>query len=758
MNLLGFSSPGVGYDELSGSGKDLARHWQWLQRGLSRYSEEELQARWLEMVRGHQDGHLDPIPAVLAESDWSLLERGLVQRAQLLNALLADAYGQQQMLREGHLPPALYYNNPLWLQPCHGMVDSDLARLMFYAVDLVRDSQGQWWVLRDRTQCAAGLGASLENRRWMARAYHEVFSDHQIQPVAPSYQALRAALAELSQRTRGARVVMLTSQSGSARSSDDVALAQFLGCPLVEGEDLSVRGGGVYLKLLEGLQPVDVLLRRIHDHECDPLEIAVGGWSGVVGLLQAVRAGNVVVSNSLGSGWLESPALAGHLEALAPVLLGHSLLIPSLVAHWGEQLPPGRDWVARRFQGGRPLLLPEMEPPCREQWWQQCNPDQWVFQRYCQPSRFPCWQDGRPSLLPGVVRCFLISTSDGYRLVPGGLVRLRPGAGQPALSKDLWRQALGEPEASPVRALSGSDLVLSRSGGDVPSRVADQFYWFGRYLERCESLVRFARLLVQRQTHEADAETVQDLHRLLTCQGEMGSDLVSWVNGQQSDQLQSLLGHLRRLGAALRDRVSADLPRILAAIQPLSEPVEGRHVLAYLEGLSVPIWALVAIARESLYRGYGFRFLEIGRRLERAMQTCELLEHLSRGQQPGWGVLEVLLEVTDSGRTYRRRYPRLEWMPVLDLLLADDTHPRSLAFQLRSLEEHCARLPQRSPVGLGPHQEALLRTRATVQLWRPPQPAPLAELAAGLPLISQGLAAVYLTHLTPRFQGGGLAV
>ena len=235
---------------------------------------------------------------------------------------------------------------------------------------------------------------------------------------------------------------------------------------------------------------------------------------------------------------------------------------------------------------------------------------------------------------------------------------------------------------------------------------------------------------------------------------EFGPDLVSWVNGQEPDQLQSLLSHLQRLGTALRDRVSADMPRILAALHPLSERLEGRHVLGYLEELSVPLWGLVAIARESLYRGYGFRFLEIGRRLERAVLTCDLLECLGRQGAPSWGVLDMLLEVTDSGRTYRRRYPRLEWLPVLDLLLADDTHPRSLAFQLRSLEEHFGLLPAHSREGLPAHQEALLRVRTPLQLWRPPQMPPLQQLKQMLPAISQGLASVYLSHLTPRFQGG----
>ena len=745
----------------------------WLEQQLARYGQNELEARWQEIARGMKDSqphlgqrlwNLDPVPAVLDESEWHLLEAGLQQRAQLLNLLLQDAYGQQQMLRDGHLHPALYFNNPAWLQACHGMLDSELGRLLFYAVDLVRDADGRWLVMRDRAGAPHGFGSVLGNRRWMARAYHEIFSERLLQPIAPGYQSLRLSLAELGQRAGEARTVMLTSAAGSARSADDAGLANFLGCALVEGEDLTVRKGRLYLKQLEGLQPVDLLLRRIPDRDCDPLELASAGWNGVVGMLQSVCAGNLVVSNSLGSGWLESPALAHQLEKLAPALLGQPLLLPSLDGRWSSQTPEGRNWVARPFSGGPPLLLPELEPQAQQRWWSKCRPEEWVFQEYVKlvsgsgtagikPCQYPCWYEGQLQTMPGVVRCFLLATTTGYRLIPGGLVRVRPLGGK-IFVKDLWRLATTTLEAAPFMAApAAGELELSRGGGDVPSRVADQFYWFGRYLERCECLLRYARMLLSRQTAEAGGQIQADLERM-TRHGEFGPDLVAWINGQESDQLQSILSHLQRLGAALRDRVSADMPRILAALRPLSERVEGRHLLPYLEQLSVPLWGLVAIARESLYRGYGFRFLEIGRRLERAVFTCDLLDGLQQGEPPGWGVLDMLLEVTDSGRTYRRRYPRLEWPPVLDLLLADGTHPRSLAFQLASLEEHFVHLPARSRVGLPAHQEALLRASATLQLWQPPAPPPLKELSQLLPLISQGLGSVYLSHLTPSFQGG----
>lgn len=760
MKLAEFPASQLGFDEVRRAAA--ASEWQWLERSLESYTASELEARWQDLARSRRDSsphwgprhwELDPLPAVLPESDWQQLEHGLIQRAELLNEIQEDVYGQQLLLREGLLPAPLLYANRLWLQPCLGLVDSDMSRLMFYAVDVARDAEGRWWVMRDRTQCPAGFGAVLENRRWMARTYSELFGAHQIQPVAPVYHALRQGLQELGQRGESGRAVMLTPAAGSPHGADAANLAQFLGCALVEGEDLSVRGSTLYLKLLEGLQPVDLVLRRIPDAACDPLELAGSGWEGPVGLLQAVRAGNVVVSNSVGSGWLESPALAAELPRLCRELRGEELLLPSLPSHWRLPFPAEGEWVARAFSGGPPLLR---RPADLGQ-----HPYSWVLQQHLSLSEFPSLVSGRPEMVAGSVRCFLVHTGSGYRLVPGGLVRLKPRIHGKIYCKDLWRLPLPSEEsgAPSGRTPVSLPLELSRLGGDVPSRVASDFFWFGRYLERCESLLRFARVLLQRQTQENDAEGRSDLERVLACREEMRGGLRAWVQGHEDDQLQALLKNLQRLGGCLRDRLSADVPRILAALQSAVPCGGGEPArLAYLEALSVPIWALTAVARESLYRGYGFRFLEIGRRLERATQTLELLRALGRSPAPR-GVLEVLLEVTDSGRTYRRRYPAaLEWLPALDMLLADETHPRSVAFQLRSLEDHFAHLPQRNPVGLASHQRALLLTRDRLKLWQPPEPAPLEWLAEHLPAISQGLTSVYLTHVRPSFQGDSRAL
>ena len=685
-----------------------------LEEVLARYNPRELESRWQDLARAVRDSsprrhgrELDPLPYLLDESAWQQIEPGLLQRARLLNQLLEDAYGEQALLKERRLAPALYFDNPLWVQPCLGQLNSELSRLLLYAADLVCDESGRWWVLRDLTQNPAGFGLLLENRRWMARAYQEVFAAHEVRPIAPTFQGLRESLGELRQQAGGPRVVMLTPPASSRHSTDDLALAQFLGCPLVEGEDLTVRRDTLYLKLLEGLQPLEVVLRRIPDRDCDPLEMPTALGRGVAGLLQVVRQGNLAVTNSVGSGWLESPALGPKLDELSVLLTGQTLRLPSL----GEA-PEGEPAVYRHWSGGRPLLPPE----------QPGGDGRWFAQRFAATDQ--------------VLRCFVLYTPQGYQVVPGGMLRLPSRT-----TRDVWRWAChpthplhsARPEPVPI------EVHLSRAGGDVPSRVAEQFYWFGRYLERTESLLRLARQLLHRQVLQGPDGCWKPL---LESRPELAGDLTRWTHGHGDDQLQSLLGHVHRLGEALRDRASADLPRALAALPLLDQPLSGGRLLGYLEDLCVPIWALVAITRESLFRGHGFRFLEIGRRLERALQIVELLA-LPGGEDPDWEMLDLLLDAADSGRTFRRRYPAgLHWSGVRDLLLRDETHPRSLAFQLRSLDELFQHLPhpQRHRKNVHRVMEAL-------------QSEGCEDLKSALSELSRALGSAYFTHIQPRALG-----
>lgn len=607
-------------------------------------------------------------PATLGEQDWTLLESGLEQRARLLSELLRDVYGEQTSLKDGLLPPSLLFNNRRWLGPCRGVVDGDATRLLLYAADLVRDTDG-WWVVRDYTGVPPGLGWLLDARRWMARAYHELFARGEVEPLAPTLVRARDLLAELNGGERG---VVLASPGNAAEFADAAALAHFFGCTLVEGEDLTVRGQQLWLKLLQGLQPVRVLLRRVEDARCDPLELSAGGWSGPSGLIQAVRNGDLVVCNSLGSGWAESPGVAEQLPACSQRLLGETLRLPWRALRKGET----------------------------------------------------------------VVRCFLAHDGERHRLVPGGLRWPRGDDGM----HELWRPARATGGAQPPGgAFTPEAVVLSRGGGDVPSRVASDFFWLGRYLERCEGLLRVARVLLGDPASESRSAEL------------LPGGLAAWVEGRADDQLQTLLGHLKRLGSSLRERLSSDVLSLLAELTERPPEVTS----SYLERVSVPVWALVAVARESLYRGHGFRFLEIGRRLERCQATLELLQWTTEEGSS----LPLLLDFTDSSRIYARRYPGAPvWLAVVDMLLGDDSQPRSLAYGLRSLGEHFAGLPPRHELSdvseVAPHGLALARCRELLAGWQPGQgEPPLTALHAALVGLSAQLARVFFTHVAHHRQG-----
>jgi uncharacterized circularly permuted ATP-grasp superfamily protein len=257
-------------------------------------------------------------PSPDSAAEWNALEAGLIQRAHLLNCILADLYGPQQLLRGGLLPPALVFANPGFWRPCHGMPTPVHPYLHLLAVDLARSPDGQWWVLADRTQAPSGAGYALENRTVLAETFPDLFREFQVQRLASFFRSFRDNLLNLSPSRRdNPRVVLLTPGPFNETYFEHSYLARYLGFTLVQGGDLTVRDSRVFLQTLDGLKPVDVILRRVDDSFCDPIELRSDSFLGVAGLVEAVRAGNVVVANALGSGLIESPAFMPFLPRLS---------------------------------------------------------------------------------------------------------------------------------------------------------------------------------------------------------------------------------------------------------------------------------------------------------------------------------------------------------------------------------------------------------------------------------------------------------
>jgi len=688
---------------------------------------------------------LDPIPLVIAESEWTQIEPAVAQRAALLNAILADVYGPQRLVREQHLPPALVFGNPQFLRPCSGITPADGRYLLTYAVDLGRAPDGRWRVIADRTQEPTGIGYTLENRLVSARALSSVFSQCRVRQLARFFDLRRdALLAAASRRSKTPRVVVLTPGSSQEGYFEHSFLAGYWGFPLVVGDDLTVREGGVYLKTLAGLEPVDLILRRVDADFCDPLELRGDSSSGVPGLVQAARAGAVIVDNPLGSGLLEAPGYLACMPALCREFLGEELRLPSVATWWCGQ---DSAWAyvlehldalvikpASPSFGHQSEFPASMDAAARAKLAAkiQAHPARYVAQEGIALSTAPARAEAGLAARYVVMRVFAIWDGQSYAVMPGGLARLttehsshRLTASLGGVSKDTW--VLGS-SSETTPALGDSPVWLEgySNPGALASRVADNLFWLGRYTERLEANVRLLRALLPALSAEEDfgrAVTLETAVFLLVAMHFLPPEEARASLAEQRWRLQRFLTEMvydpsrtsslgwnlkqmRRVARQLKERLSSDTWRVLQQLEAEFSRVVPAHpehrFSAHLSALDRAVMTLSAFSGlllENTTRGTGWRFLELGRRLERALQMAEVLRAAVVEVPPDTEPhLHLLLQFADSSITYRARYLsllRTDW--VLQLLLLDESNPRSLAFQLDAvvreagaLEDHDA--------------------------------------------------------------------
>jgi uncharacterized circularly permuted ATP-grasp superfamily protein/uncharacterized alpha-E superfamily protein len=847
---LGYDNPSDAWDEMVSAEGQVRPHWREFVGQIDALGLDELRRRWEEakqLIR--QNGvtynvyadpqgmdrpwELDPLPLLIAPQDARTVETGLVQRAMLLDRILADLYGPQTLLSSGVLPPELVFGHPAFYRPCHGVKVPRDRYLHFYAADIGRTQDGSFFVLTDRTQAPSGAGYALENRIVLSRMLPDVFQDCRVFRLAPFFRTLRETLRSLAPPAReNPRVVLLTPGPYNETYFEHAYLARYLGYTLVEGSDLTVRENRLFLKLLGGLEQVDVILRRLDDDYCDPLELRRDSFLGVPGLVQAVRAGNVAVANTLGSGLIESPALLAYLPVLCARVLGEDLRLPSVPTWWCGD-PDSLAHVLANLSRMviKPAFGPRRFDPIfgEELSREECvalsdriaaRPTEYVGQEQLELSTTPVLlpEGLRPRHL--VVRSFLVASGTGYELMPGGLTRIAASADTLVVSmqkgggsKDTW--VLSESPVSTFSLLppSAERVELTRDGGDLPSRAADDLFWLGRYVERVEGAVRLSRGIVSRLTERsglADVPELPSLLRALTAQtvtypGFIGQGADARLDAPEAELL-SVLGDpqrpgslaattqaLHRIAGRVRDRLSIDMWRILSNLDDLVEdprahdedlspgiarrPARDRDTPRRLGAAGfvldrkvIDLAAFGGLVADSMTRGQGWRFLEMGRRLERALHVISLLRTtLIVATVPESPLLEAILEISDSSMTYRRRYmAQLHTAPVLDLILADADNPRSLVSQLASLADHVDRLPRNEyTAGWAEERQILLgalnRTRtagvATLALVdsmgrRPELETLLAGLVANIPFVSDSLTRTYFTHLQPARQYG----
>lgn len=745
--LQGYAADGGRYDEmLAGPGQPRPQ-WQAFLRALAGRNSVEVGETLSLMEREIRDHgitynvyadpkgadrpwEVDPLPLLLSSEEWAGIEAGVIQRADLLNRVLADIYGPQNLLKSGAVPPAVVFGHNGFLASAHGIRPPGGVHLFAYAADLARSPDGHWWVVSDRTQAPSGAGYALENRLIVSRVFPTLFRDLQVQHLAAYFGALRDALLRWAPRSgpgdRAPRAVLLTPGPYNETYFEHALLARYLGFALVEGSDLTVRDGCVWLKTIEGLQRVHAILRRQDDIWCDPLELRSDSTLGVPGLTDCARRGSVLIANALGSGVLESGALLGYLPALSERLLGEPLKLPSVATWWmGEPAAFDDAWKRLDHILVKPLERSAREPAVfgidlnsrqraalRER--VSARPQRYVAQEWVHVSQAPVLGRERGDRLSARtvgLRVFAVATPEGWRVMPGGLTRVA-GEGDSRViamqkggrSKDTWvlsSAPINSAFSLLSRTVTAADLGQSRSS--LPSRSGENLFWFGRYGERADTSARLLRVAIASalngQNGPAERSPSWRLAESLGLVDAEDDPAVALLRAATHLEggLALRLQQLSRVAYTLRDRMSADHWRTINALT--TDPVFRRGAtlplaLAWLDRAVTQMMTISGFTLDGMTRNLGWRFLSLGRRAERLTHLATAIRSGCAASADGPDASpDWLLELADSTVTYRSRYlVAPEWMPVLDLLVRDDANPRSIAFQLKGLVEFVAKL------------------------------------------------------------------
>lgn len=678
--------------------------------------------------------NLDLLPLILSSKEWEGVENALRERAELLNLILADLYGPRTLIYNRVIPPELVFGHPGFLRACDGVQLPGEHQLIFHASDLVRNTDGSWLVIGDRTQAPSGTGYALENRTVLRRVMPSLFRDAHVHRLANFFLQWRKKLMELSPSGDAPLVVYLTQGAFQESSFEDAYLANYLGYPLVQSRDLTVRKGALWLKSLDGLRRVDVVLRRVDDLAADPVISRSSTGGGVPGLAEVARAGNVVIANPLGSGILENPALAKYMPAIARHFLGRDLRLNSVQTWWCGD-PADLDYVKQNFdemlirhtcraQGGHSVFVSELDPQKRQELYDtvMLRPYNYVAQYAVQPSQTPVLDGRGLSSRPLVLRGFTVAAGNSYSVMPGGLTHVgvqqdtqhivsQYGGG----SKDTWILA-SEPE-SQLSIIENEKLrgATDRSFS-LPSRVIENLFWFGRYAERAEAGLRLVRTVFEELN---SIEPLPDnLRRILlvsvtqltgtfpgfakdkaklTAPEEELLDVVA--NRQRFGSIAYSLEAVLHAAGGVKELFSTDMLRLTNDLRDGMDYLN-THLAAnmqaapeeLLDPLITTLLALSGLSQESMVRGRAWRFMEMGRRLERAQQTVVLLRHTLVYGAADNGTVSLLKPVLGSleSRIVYKRYYRSGYQleKGLELLLFDRENPRSVNFQLEALRQH----------------------------------------------------------------------
>jgi uncharacterized circularly permuted ATP-grasp superfamily protein/uncharacterized alpha-E superfamily protein len=750
----------------------LAEHWSHFFESLGTEGFDDLNRRTAALHRQIRDNgvtynvyadasgaqrpwSLDLFPLIVSPQSWQQIEAGVLQRVRVLEDVMADVYGPQRLLASGLLPPALVHGHPGYLRAMHGAQPAGNTHLHITAFDLARGPDGMWWVVSQRTQAPSGLGYLLENRLAISRQFPQAFESMQVQRLAGTYRALIDGLKRMSAAGAQAHIALLTPGPYNETYFEHAYLARYLGVTLVQGNDLTVRDQRLYLKTLKGLEPVHGLLKRLDDEFLDPLELRADSSLGIPGLLQAIRAGNVLVANAPGSAFLESPAMLGFMPALARHFLGEELQLPALASWWcGERaaledvLPKLEECILKPTYCNSPghcafesALGRSLSRHQLDEWAGRIvrQSDEHTAQAYLPLSQVPTWQsvDGDERIVPRSVILRVFAVSDGprsWRVLPGGMARIATAQGDIASmqrggsSADVWVVTPPEQAVDTTTLLQShhSPATLAHRNRIVTSRAAENLFWLGRYTERTENSLRLSRLALDCLNGDGRSSMP-----LLTWLGQMASNNIlvqsevpmpaqrrqvferSLVASLASTTISGSVGYnllcIKQAAFAVRERLSQEHWKVIVNAHEeffrrcAAYQNEGQYqtpdALRVLDSASGYLAAITGAQTDRMTRDDGWRLLSIGRHIERlGFLAASLKLGFSTGSVHDASGFEAMIALFDSTITFRAHYQQShDVAALLDLLVMDRDNPRSLGWVAHTLRGRLARLAGSAP-------------------------------------------------------------
>lgn len=694
---------------------------------------------------------LDPIPQIISAADWANINNGLVQRATLFNLLLKDIYGPQTLIKEGIIPQELIYMHPGFLRSCMNINLPAQQHLVIYAADMARGSDGRLWIVSDRTQAPSGYGYALENRFAMSSVLPELFSNLQVRRLSPFFDSLQQALLSIAPNTNDTpRIVILTPGPENETYFEHSYLSGFLGITLVQGNDLMVKDNFVWLKTIDGLERVDVILRRMDDVYCDPLELKSDSLLGVPGLLHVVRKGNVAIANPLGSSVIENAGLMPFLHLAARHLLSEDLIVPSIATWWCGQ-PREMQYVidnlpnlvirrifrqtagTRTAIDGAALSAAEKSELIKKI---KANPHLYTGQEKINFSSTPSWVNGKIESRHSLIRSFLVKKEDSFVAMPGALTRTNYTRSSfvisnqtGGISKDTWVISSGEDHVQPLKfqlQTSGSYNLIQKES--LPSHTAENLFWAGRYTDRLINNARLLRTVMQFVMHNQQPAANTTKRILLEAFTHCTWSYPGFAANENAEQYQQLLNNpwneflltqydenksgglsqnllqFKKSVYNVRSFLSADSWRVVdqlgeawqkAKSQPQPEPVS---MIRDIDNLNTSMFAFLGMNRESARREQEWAILDLGRKLEQSLFIIRILQQvlLKRQEtQTEYELLEAILTATQSMVTYRYTFrDHLQLPLVLELLMLDMNYPKSLAYLIDKIRLHVSTLPK----------------------------------------------------------------